>query len=107
MAGKEFEILALDGHNFSTWATDIKVGLSTRGLFPCLAATAAGALPIPDPIKFGALSIIRNNIHPDLKSEYMYEEDPYVLWEALKNRYEQQKAIVLPEAVHEWNHLHF
>jgi hypothetical protein len=37
----------------------------------------------------------------------MYEEDPHVLWEALKNRYEQQKAIVLPEAVHEWNHLHF
>jgi hypothetical protein len=107
MAGKEFEILALDGHNFPTWATDIKVGLSTRGLFPCLAAPAAGAPPIPDPIKFGALSIIRNNIHPDLKSEYMYEEDPHVLWEALKNRYEQQKAIVLPEAVHEWNHLRF
>jgi hypothetical protein len=28
------------------------------------------------------------------------------LWKNLKQHYEQQKAIVLPEATHEWNHLH-
>jgi hypothetical protein len=55
--------------------------------------------------KFSALKVMRNHIHPDLKMEYMYEEDPRVLWTSLKNRYEQHKAIVLPEAMHEWNHL--
>ena len=35
----------------------------------------------------------------------MYEKDPRALWTALKNRYEQHKAIILPEAKHEWNHL--
>jgi hypothetical protein len=33
------------------------------------------------------------------------EEDPRALWEALQQRYEQQKAVLLPEATHEWNHL--
>jgi len=37
--------------------------------------------------------------------EYMYEEDPHALWTALKNWYEQHKAIILLEATHEWNHL--
>jgi hypothetical protein len=37
--------------------------------------------------------------------EYMYEEDPRVLWTSLKNHCEQHKIIVLPEAMHEWNHL--
>ena len=27
MATKEFEVLTLDGHNFSQWATDIKVSV--------------------------------------------------------------------------------
>jgi hypothetical protein len=35
----------------------------------------------------------------------LMEEDPRVLWEALQQRYEQQKAVLLPEATHEWNHL--
>ena len=48
---------------------------------------------------------MRNHIHPDLKIEYMYEEDPCALWTPLKNRYEQHKAIILAEAMHEWNHL--
>jgi hypothetical protein len=55
--------------------------------------------------KFSALKVMRNHIHPDLKMEYMYEEDPRVLWPSLKNHYEQHQAIVLPEAMHEWNHL--
>jgi len=107
MAGKEFETLALDGSNFPQWAMDIEVGLTTRGLFMCLSAPPAGAPPIPDYVKFGALSIIRNNLHPDVKAEYMYEKNPQVLWESLKQRYEQQRACVLPEATHQWNHLRF
>jgi len=33
------------------------------------------------------------------------EEEPNVLWLSLKNRYEQQKAVILPEANHEWTHI--
>jgi hypothetical protein len=30
MATKEFEELALDGHNYPTWAIDVKISLSSR-----------------------------------------------------------------------------
>jgi hypothetical protein len=33
------------------------------------------------------------------------EEDPRTLWLALQTRFEQQKAVILPEALNEWNHL--
>ena len=32
-------------------------------------------------------------------------ENPHELWDSLKERYEQQKEIICPEANHEWNHL--
>jgi hypothetical protein len=33
---------------------------------------------------FSAFKVMRNHIHQDLKMEYMYEEDPRVLWSSLK-----------------------
>jgi hypothetical protein len=40
-----------------------------------------------------------------LKSEYVLEQEPSVLWTALHNRYEQQKVVILHEANHDWIHL--
>ena len=65
MANKEFEVLTLDGHNFSQWATDIKVSLSTRGVYQCLTPPGTNDPPIPKTVKYGAFYIIRNHIHPD------------------------------------------
>jgi hypothetical protein len=36
----------------------------------------------------------------------MMEEESHSLWMTLKGRYEQQKAILLPEANHEWTQIH-
>ena len=58
MAAKEFEVLALDGSNFPQWATDIKVSLSTHGLYQCLTPPGANDPPIVDAMKFGALYIL-------------------------------------------------
>ena len=32
-------------------------------------------------------------------------ENPRELWDTLKERYEQQKELIWPEANHDWNHL--
>jgi len=96
MATKEFELLALDGSNFPSWAMDLKVSLSTLGLYRCIDETAAGTVTPSSMSNYSALKVMRNHIHQDLKMEYMYEEDPRALWTALKNRYEQHKAIILP-----------
>ena len=105
MATKEFDILALDGSNFPSWAMDLKVNLSTLGLYRCIDDTVAGSVTPSSMSNYSALKVMRNHIHSHLKMEYMYEEDPRALWTSLKNRYEQYKAIILPEATHEWNHL--
>ena len=105
MANKEFEVFALDGHNFPTCATDIKVSLSRCGLYACLSDSETSTKAMTKKNKYKALCIIRNHIHPDLKSEYRMEENPRALWDNLKQHYEQQKAVVLPEASHEWSYL--
>jgi hypothetical protein len=58
-----------------------------------------------DTYKYQALFIIQNHLHPDLKSEYVMEEEHHSLWVALQGHYEQQKAILLPEANHEWTQI--
>jgi hypothetical protein len=109
MARIEFDALKLNGQNYPTWAMDINIALASRGLalqtpenpFP------ARVTPLRDEQKYAALYIIRHHIHPDLKSGYLEEESPLTLFQALKTRYEQQKAVVLPEALHDWTHLRF
>ena len=105
MANKEFEVLALEGHNFPTCATDIKVSLSRCGLYACLSDLETSTKSMIEKNKYEASYIIRNHMHADLKSEYRMEENPRALWNNLKQRYEQQKSVVLPEASHEWNYL--
>ncbi|KAG2561792.1 hypothetical protein PVAP13_8KG112401 [Panicum virgatum] len=89
MANKEFEVLALDGHNFPTCAIDIKVSLSRCGLYTCLSDLETSTKSMIEKNKYEASYIIRNHIHPDLKSEYKMEENPRALWNILKQRYEQ------------------
>jgi hypothetical protein len=52
----EFEELALDVHNYPTWALDVKISLAFRGILPTLSppcGTKSGNsrdTPIPNPI---------------------------------------------------------
>jgi hypothetical protein len=57
------------------------------------------------PFKCNTLYIIRNHLHADLKLEYVMEEEPSILWAALQTRYEQQKAVILSKANHDWTML--
>ncbi|XP_022013731.1 uncharacterized protein LOC110913194 [Helianthus annuus] len=42
-----------------------------------------------------------------LQFEYSNFEDPYVLWEDLKSRFDNQREVLLPTARDEWNNLRF
>jgi hypothetical protein len=101
MTNVEFDQLALDGSNFPTWTLDLKVSLLLRGLYSAISAPQEGVAPLANNFEYNAIFIIRNHIHPDFKAEYLMEDDPRALWEALQQRYEQQKVVLLPEATHE------
>jgi hypothetical protein len=104
---REFDELAHDGHNYPTCALDIKISLVFCGIMAALTPPAEREREASflDTYKYHALYIIRNHLHPDLKSEYVMDEESYSLWVALKGRYEQQKVILLSEANHEWTQI--
>jgi hypothetical protein len=101
-----FEELVLDGHNYPTWALDVKISFSFHEILHALSPTVERKTTFLDTYEYQALLITRNHLHHDLRSEYVMEEESHSLWVALKGRYEQQKAILLPEANHEWTQIH-
>jgi hypothetical protein len=102
---REFEELALDGHNYPTWAMDVKISLALRGMHEAIVPPAERIVPLLEPYKYNVLYIIRNHIHPDLNSEYMIEEESSTRWDALQTHYEQERAVILLEANHDWTML--
>jgi hypothetical protein len=81
---REFEELILDGHNYPTWTMYVKISLALGGMHEAIVPLTERIVPLLDPYKYNALYIIRNHIHPDLKSEYVMEEEPSMLWTALQ-----------------------
>jgi hypothetical protein len=78
-----FEELALDEHNYPTWTMDVKISLSLRGMYEAIVSPIDRQQKLPPTHKYNAFYIIRHHIHPDLKSEYVLEEESSVLWTAL------------------------
>ena len=98
MASKEFDELALDGSNYPTWASNIKISLASRGLSATIQEPQDGVV-VQDKQIYTALALLCFYIHKDLKAEYIMTENPYELWKSLKERYEQQKELIWPEAM--------
>lgn len=107
IAKKEFAELALDGSNYLTWALDVEIKLDSMGLDHTIVLPEVGTVESTKAEKAKALHFLRHHLHPDLKSEYMTEKDPLVLWQSLKDRFDQQGSIVLPQAQHDWITLRF
>jgi hypothetical protein len=60
---------------------------------------------IPLMVKYMTLHFIRHNLHPDFKkNEYLMEEDPLALWNSLKEIYDQERVVMLPETERECSH---
>jgi hypothetical protein len=98
IAKREFEVLAVDGSNYLTWATDVEIKLDSMSLDHTIVQPKVGKDERRKPDKARALHFLQHYLHPDLKSEYMMERDPLVLWQSLKDRFSQQLTIVLPRA---------
>ncbi|XP_020270666.1 uncharacterized protein LOC109845810 [Asparagus officinalis] len=84
---RAFAELVVDGSNYLTWALDLsRAPLSRRQK---------------------ALIFLRHHLNKDLKNEYLTEKNPAVLWQSLKDQFDQQTAIMLPQAQYDWLNLRF
>jgi hypothetical protein len=75
----KFNELTLNGHNYPTWAMDIKISLALIGMYEAIVSPTYRQHEWPPTHKYNVLYIIRHHIHHDLKSEYVLEEEPSVL----------------------------
>ena len=96
MTVKEFDLLALDGHNYPTWAVDVKVSLASHGLYRAVLPPEEGVAPLDDQHVYTGLYLIRSHIHPDLKAEYLLEENPQDLWNSLSNAMNNKRHLSCP-----------
>lgn len=104
---KEFAELALDGSNFLTWAMDAKLSLTSMSLGQTINQPVAGTNGPSAAEKAKALLFLKHRLNSALKVEYLTEEDPLTLWQSLKDRYDQQRSVVLPQARSDWINLRF
>ena len=79
LVNKDFAELAADGSNYLTWAMDVKIMLTAKGYINTIEDPNPQA-PVTDEAKYTTLYFLRHHIHPDLKNEYMMEENPRALW---------------------------
>jgi hypothetical protein len=103
IAKREFEVLAVDGNNYLTWATDVEIKLDGMSLDHTIIQPQAGKDERTKPDKERALHFLRHHLHPDQKTK----RDTLVLWQSLKDRFSQQLMIVLPRAQQAWITLRF
>ena len=82
MATKEFEKLALNGSNYPTWTSDIKIALASRSLLAAILEPQTGAV-LQDKHTYTTLALLQFYIYKDLKSEYLMIENPHELWVAI------------------------
>ena len=52
-----------------------------------------------------AMIFLCHHFDKALKSEYLMVKDLFVLWKSLKERYDHQRDIILPQTHYEWIHL--
>ena len=76
MYGQEFPELALDGRNYPTWASDVKICSALKGFLVAINPPAEGAEALASAVQYGALHFTRQHLDPDLKAEYLMEENP-------------------------------
>jgi hypothetical protein len=71
---REFKELALDGHNYPTWALDIKISLASKNILSALLPPNERVEPPHDAYKYNTLYIIRHHLHPDLLQAENHDE---------------------------------
>ncbi|XP_020248256.1 uncharacterized protein LOC109825775 [Asparagus officinalis] len=100
---RAFAELAVDGSNYLTWALDVEIYLDSCDL----SSTIDPASQSTSAQKAKALIFLRHHLNKDLKNEYLTEKDPDILWQSLKDRFDQQTTIMLPQAQYDWLNLRF
>ncbi|XP_070007257.1 uncharacterized protein [Nicotiana sylvestris] len=84
-----------------SWVLDAEIHLDAMGLGDAIKDKYKASTQ--DCAK--ALIFLRHHLDEGLKIEYLTVKDPLVLWNSLKERYDNLKLVTLPQARYDWAHL--
>ncbi|XP_050238026.1 uncharacterized protein LOC126687509 [Mercurialis annua] len=97
----EFTALDVSGKNYLSWILDAKIHLQASGYEDTI--KEGNNASTQDSAK--AMIFLRHHRDEGLKNEYLSEDNPLVLWNSLKERFDHQKTVILPKARYDWMHL--
>ncbi|XP_076931933.1 uncharacterized protein LOC143597274 [Bidens hawaiensis] len=103
IAKLEFPALNITGDNNMSWTAHVKRHLKSMGVLN----TITVGNNCEDQDKAKADVFLHKYIDEMLQFEYSNCEDPCILWEDLKSRFDHQREVLLPTAIDEWNNLRF
>ncbi|XP_070011388.1 uncharacterized protein [Nicotiana sylvestris] len=98
---RKFVALEISGKNYMTWVLDAEIHLDVMGLGDAIKDKTKA--PTQDCAK--ALIFLRHHLDEWLKIEHLTVKDPLVLWNGLKERYDNLKLVTLPQARYDCAHL--
>ncbi|XP_074277134.1 uncharacterized protein LOC141600784 [Silene latifolia] len=101
LAKLKFAALEISGKNYLPWVLDAEIHLDAKGL----GETIKDGNKTTCQDKANAMIFLRRHLHEGLKNEYLTIKDPQILWSNLKERYDHQKTVILPNARYDWMHL--
>ena len=103
MAKLEFPALEVNGKNYMPWTIDAEMHLESMGIREAI--NFINDCSLQD--KARAHVFLRKHIDQLLRIEYLNVHDPCTLWTNLKERFDHQREIMLPNARSEWMSLRF
>ena len=103
LASLKFAALEVSGDNYKSWVIDARLLLKSEGPYYTIENRAEAY----EQDKSTVMVIIRQHQHEDLKAQYLTVTEPEVLWQKLKDRFDNQPDIALPNGRYQWQHLHF
>ena len=103
IAKLEFAALEVTGKNYMPWTIDVEMHLESMGIRNTI--NKINECSAQDKAK--AQVFLRKHIDEMLRFEYLDVTDPSILWNRLKERFDHQREIMLPNARNEWITLRF
>ena len=103
----DFPILDAAGKNYLDWTQDIQNHLDAQGLLDVIYDEDNRELEVTREMNAKAMILFRRHLSDTMKSEFIAITSPKTLWDSLKERFDHQKTIWLPEARQDWLNLRF
>ncbi|KAK9948440.1 hypothetical protein M0R45_004013 [Rubus argutus] len=103
----DFPLLDVAGKNYLDWSQDIQNHLDAQGLLDVIYEEDNREIPVTREMNAKAMILFRRHMSDSMKSEFVAVSSPKELWDSLKDRFDHQKTIWLPEARHDWLNLRF